>query len=91
MISVQIVEVPERAAFKIAAAAKYLGMSLNALRYKTDLGLIEARRDDGNRRVYLLRDLDAYLNSLPRDKANVSPFRNRPTRTGRYRKGDTHE
>ena len=65
MISVQVVEVPEQAAFRVGAAARYLGISPNTLRMKSDLGLIAARRDENGDRIFLLRDLDAYLESLP--------------------------
>ena len=65
MVSVQIVEVPERAAFRVAEAARYLGISPNTLRKRSDLGLIRARRDKNGERIFLLRDLNTYLESLP--------------------------
>jgi hypothetical protein len=65
VVSVQIIEVPEQAAFRITAAARYLGISKNTLRKRSDLGLIRARRDENGERVFLLRDLNAYLESLP--------------------------
>lgn len=65
MISVQVVEVPEQAAFRVGEAARYLGISRNTLRKRSDLGLISARRDENGERIFLLRDLDTYLESLP--------------------------
>jgi hypothetical protein len=65
MISVQVVEVPEQAAFRVSEAARYIGISPNTLRKRSDLGLIPARRDENGERIFLLRDLDAYLESLP--------------------------
>jgi len=65
MISVQTVEVPEKAAFRVSEAARYLGISPNTLRKRSDLGLIRARRDENGERIFLLQDLNAYLESLP--------------------------
>ena len=65
MISVQVVEVPQQAAFRVSEAARYLGISPNTLRKRSDLGLIPARRDENGERIFLLRDLNAYLESLP--------------------------
>jgi hypothetical protein len=61
----QVYEIPFQAAFKIRGAARYLGISPNTLRKRSDLGLIRARRDENGERIFLLRDLDAYLESLP--------------------------
>ncbi len=51
---------------KVSQAARYLGISPNTLRKRTDLGLIPARRDVNGDRLYLVKELDAYLASLPR-------------------------
>ncbi|MBI4455478.1 MAG: helix-turn-helix domain-containing protein [Acidobacteria bacterium] len=91
MMVIEIVSVPEQAAFYVSDAARYLGISPNTLRKRTDLGLIPARRDENGSRVYLLADLDAYLNSLPPHQRSDYPFRNRPAETGRKRKGGKYE
>jgi DNA-binding transcriptional MerR regulator len=65
MVCVRIIEVPTQAAFRVSDAARYIGISPNTLRKRSDLGLIPARRDENGERIYLLRDLDAYLESLP--------------------------
>jgi hypothetical protein len=65
MNPVHIYEIPSRAAFKVSEAARYLGISPNTLRKRNDLGQIPARRDENGERIFLLRDLDAYLDSLP--------------------------
>ena len=69
---VAIVEVPERAAFSVRDAARYLGMSPNTLRRRADRGLIRVRRDERNHRVFLLRDLDDYLNALPVEEGRAT-------------------
>ncbi len=75
MKAIQIVTVPEQATFYIEAASKYLGISRNTLRKRSDLGLIPCRQDEeNNRRVFLLEDLDAYRKSLPPFKANGNPY-----------------
>ena len=48
---IQIIEIPEQAAFFTRQAARYLGISPNTLRKKSDLGLIPARRDENDSRV----------------------------------------
>jgi hypothetical protein len=65
MVSIQVVEVPDQAAFRVSEAARYLGISPNTLRKRSDLGSIPARRDENGERIFLLRDLNAYLDSLP--------------------------
>ena len=87
MLSLQILEVPQEAAFKVRRAAKYLGMSPNTLRKKSDLGLIPARKNESGERVFLLRDLDAYLNSLPSYGSSATSSLSRLTKTGRILKG----
>lgn len=91
MKAVQLVDLPEQAAFKVAAAARYLGISPNTLRKKTDMGLIPARRDENGDRIYLLRDLDRYLNSLPFYGRGDSALSCRPAGFGRRGKGEFHE
>ncbi len=75
MKAIQVVTVPEQATFYVGDASKYLGISRNTLRKRSDLGLIPCRQDEeNNRRVFLLEDLDAYRKSLPPFKANGNPF-----------------
>ena len=73
MACVQIFEVPGQAAFRVRDAARYLGISPNTLRKRSDLGLIRACRDMNGERVFLLRDLDAYLESLPDYRGRGKP------------------
>jgi predicted site-specific integrase-resolvase len=61
----QVYQIPIQAAFKIRDAARYLGISPNTLRKRSDLGQIPTRRNESGERIFLLRDLDAYLESLP--------------------------
>ena len=65
MKAVQFVEIPERAALKVKAAARYIGISPNTLRKRSDLGLIPTRRGPNGERIYLLKELNEYLASLP--------------------------
>lgn len=65
MVALQIVEVPSQAAFRVSEAARYLGISPNTLRKRSDQGLVTARRDVNGERLFLLKDLDRYLSSLP--------------------------
>ena len=85
--AVQIVSVPEQAAFYVRDAAKYLGISPNTLRKRADLGLIAARRDGNDNRVFLLGDLDAYLTSLHGDHEGGTALAGRPVETGPSKKG----
>jgi hypothetical protein len=87
MKAVQLFSIPEQAAFRVKAAAKYLGISANTLRKRTDLGLIPTRRDSCGDRIYLLRDLDAYLNSLPFYTSGDSRSSRRSAGFGRIEKG----
>jgi hypothetical protein len=88
MKAIQFVSVPEQAAFRVRAAAKYLGISPNTLRKRTDLGLIPTRRDECGDRVYLLKDLEAYLNSLPLYRSGDNPSSRRSAGFGRFGKGE---
>jgi len=74
MKAIQVVTVPEQATFYVGDASKYLGISPNTLRKRSDLGLISCRQDEHGKRVFLLEDLDTYRKSLPPFKANGSPF-----------------
>ena len=80
--AIQIVPIPEQAAFYTGAASKYLGLSPNTLRKRADLELIPCRQDENGKRVFLLEDLDAYLKSLPQYQHNGNPFSNRPAKAG---------
>jgi hypothetical protein len=83
----RIVPVPERAAFSVSRAARYLGMSPNTLRKRSDAGLIPARRDETGGRVFLLRDLDAYLDGLPPYRPTRYPRSRQPAGAGRPGEG----
>lgn len=49
-------------------AAKYVKLSVNTLREFADSGRIVTRQHPGrSRRIYLKSDLDAYLESLPKE------------------------
>ena len=85
--AIRLVSVPEQAAFYVRDAARYLGISPNTLRKRSDLGLILARRDENGNRVFLLEDLDNYLNALPPFIEGVNPIDSRPVETGRQKKG----
>jgi hypothetical protein len=74
MLPLQLVKIPEQAAFRVRIAARYLGISPNTLRKRSDLGLIPARRDENGERIFLLRDLDAYLESLPEYRGRGKPM-----------------
>jgi len=74
MKAIQVVTVPEQATFYVGDASKYLGISRNTLRNRSDRGLIPCRQDENGKRVFLLEDLDAYRKSLPPFKANGNPF-----------------
>jgi hypothetical protein len=64
--SFETIFLPGQAAMKVSQAARYLGISPNTLRKRTDIGLIPARRDVNGDRLYLVRELESYLASLPR-------------------------
>ncbi len=74
MKAIQVVAVPEQATFYVGDASKYLGISRNTLRNRSDRGLIPCRQDEHGKRVFLLEDLDVYRKSLPPFKANGNPF-----------------
>ena len=61
---VVIIQVPDKRKFSIDEAARYLGMHKQTLREKSDLGTIPSKKE-GKFRVFLLEDLDRYLNGLP--------------------------
>ena len=87
MKAVQLVTIPEQAAFYVGDASKYLGISPNTLRKRADLGLIPCKQDENGKRVFLLEDLDAYRKSLPPYQHNGNPFSSRPVKTGRRKGG----
>jgi hypothetical protein len=86
-LQIRVIAIPEQAAFYVREAARYLGISLNTLRKRADAGLFAARRDENGNRVFLLRDLDRYLECLPVYESRGNPFTNRPVKAGRTRKG----
>jgi len=59
-----IIQIPDKRKFSIKEAARYLGIHEQTLRDKSDLGEIPARKE-GRFRVYLLEDLDRYIENLP--------------------------
>ena len=61
---VALIQVPNQRLFSTGAAAQYLGICEDTLRKYSDLGDIPARRL-GRRRVFLLEDLDAFIETLP--------------------------
>jgi len=86
MKAVQIVTIPGQAVFYVGDACRYLGISPNTLRKRSDMGLIPCRQDEAGRRVFLLEDLDAYRKSLPPYEHSGNPF-NRPVKAGRGKGG----
>lgn len=62
--TIALMQVPTQRGFSIAEAAKYLGMHPNTLRKLSDLGQIPCRRL-GKHRLFLLDDLDRWLESWP--------------------------
>jgi len=88
MKAIQFVAIPQQAVFYTAAAARYLGISPNTLRKRSDLELIPCRQDENGKRVFLLEDLDHYIKSLPPYQHSGNPF-SRPVKTGRKERGTT--
>jgi len=68
---VVIMQIPDKRKFSLDEAARYLGIHKQTLREKSDLGIIPARKE-GHHRVFLLEDLDRYLENLP--PYNVGEF-----------------
>ena len=87
MKAIQIISIPEQAVFYVGDASKYLGISPNTLRKRSDLGLVPCRQDENGRRVFLLEDLDVYRKSLPPYQHNGNPFSSRPVKAGREKGG----
>lgn len=58
-------EVPSQRGLQITEAAKYLGMHPQTLRKESDLGNIPCRRI-GKHRVFLIEELDSWLNQQPK-------------------------
>ena len=61
---VALIHVPNQRLFSMRAAARYLGLHEQTLRKLSDTAALPVRRL-GNRRVFLLDDLDRYIESLP--------------------------
>lgn len=57
-------EVPKRRLLPMAAASNYLGMESQTIRKLVDLGRIRAKRVS-SRRMFLLEDLDAWIQAQP--------------------------
>jgi excisionase family DNA binding protein len=55
-----VYQVPTQRGFAVSEAAKYLGMHPQTLRRLSDLGEVPCRTF-GKRRLFLLEDLDAWL------------------------------
>ncbi len=62
--TVALIQVPNQRLFGTKAAAYYLGICDDSLRKYSDLGWINPRRLE-RRRVFILEDLDAFIDSLP--------------------------
>ena len=58
-----LMQVPNQRVFGPKAAARYLGIHPQTLKKKTDERRISAKWQ-GNRKVYLLEELDCYIESL---------------------------
>ena len=65
-------QIPDKRKFSMSEAARYLGIHEQTLRVKSDLGEISARKE-GRFRVFLLEDLDKYLENLPAYDAGEFP------------------
>lgn len=61
---VALIQVPNQRGYTIGEAARYLGICHQKLRQLTDAGRVRCRRD-GRNRIFLLEDLNAFLDSLP--------------------------
>ena len=66
---VALIQVPNQRVFGPQAAACYLGIHEQTLRKITDEGEIKAKWMR-NRKVYLLEELDRYIESLPTYNSN---------------------
>ncbi len=66
------------AAFREKDAIRYLGLGIHRFRAKVHTGVIKPRLE-GKQRLYLRRDLDDYLESLPVDSSAVKIASQRPT------------
>jgi DNA-binding transcriptional MerR regulator len=62
---VALLQVPNQALFSLKAAAQFLGISIDALREDTDMGLIPCY-EFHSRRTYKLEDLETLRSMLPR-------------------------
>jgi excisionase family DNA binding protein len=60
-----VYQVPAKRGYPITEAAEYLGMHAQTLRKLSDLGKVPCRRI-GRHRIFLLQDLDAWLDAQPK-------------------------
>ena len=60
-----LLQIPNQRLFGTKAAAKYLGVHQQTLRKYADLKKLPARRLE-SRRVFLLEDLNRFIEALPR-------------------------
>ena len=88
MHSIQIIEVPTQAAFKVSQAARYLVHLVKHSHKESRPWIIPAHKTEVGERIFLLRDLDAYLISLPSYRSGANSFPSRLTKPGRMSKGD---
>ncbi len=56
--------VPKRRLLPISAASEYIGIEEQTIRKMVDLGQLRAKRVSG-RRMFLLEDLDAWIDAQP--------------------------
>jgi Helix-turn-helix domain len=61
---VALIQVPNQRAFSVAEASRYVGMDPDTLKKHCDEGRIRAKNVNG-RRMFLLEELDRFLESLP--------------------------
>lgn len=80
---IALIQVPNQRVFGPQAAALYLGVHEQTLKKMTDEGEIQAKWMR-NRKVYLLEELDRYIESLP----NYNPNRGENPGPGRRSHGN---
>lgn len=62
--TVALIQIPNQRAFRSGPAARYCGVDTDTLHKYTNEDLVQARELNGHR-VYLLEELDRFLESLP--------------------------
>ena len=62
--AIALIQIPNQRVFGPQAASRYLGVHVQTLKAITDEGEIRAKWMR-NRKVYLLEELDRYIESLP--------------------------